>query len=86
MTDGKDIAAVFELGGRVRELRPFGHGLINNTYLLTTDTDRRVILQRINRRVLPRPDLISENLHILTNHVVEKMTSTGTGMHALKFP
>jgi len=86
VTDEKDIAAVFELGGRVRELRPFGHGLINNTYLLTTDTDRRVILQRINRRVFPRPDLISENLRILTNHVVGKMTSTGTGMHALKFP
>jgi thiamine kinase-like enzyme len=36
--------------------------------------------------VFPRPELISENLHILTNHVEGKMTSAGTAMHGLKFP
>lgn len=86
VTHEKDIAAAFDLCGRVREVQPYGHGLINNTYLLTTDTNRQVILQRVNRRVFPRPDLISENLQYLANHVMRKMARTAAGVNELKFP
>lgn len=86
MTLEKNIALAFDLGGSIREMQPYGQGLINNTYLLTTDTNRQVILQRVNRHVFPRPDQISENFQCLVNHVNKKMARTAAGVNMLKFP
>jgi Ser/Thr protein kinase RdoA (MazF antagonist) len=64
-------AAAFDLDGVVTDIRPLGHGLINDTFLVTLDTEdeRRVVLQRINRRAFPQPELIMQNLRVLTEHV-----------------
>lgn len=65
------IADAFDLGGRVLDVQPLGHGLINDTYLVTTDAPSggRVVLQRINRRAFPQPELIMQNLRAVTEHV-----------------
>jgi Ser/Thr protein kinase RdoA (MazF antagonist) len=64
-----DIAARFDLDGDVLDVRPYGHGLINDSFVVTTTAGRRAILQRINRHVFPRPEWIMENLRTLVDHV-----------------
>jgi hypothetical protein len=70
----REIARAFAPGGVVRDVRPHGSGLINDTYLVTTgDPARpRLILQRINRRAFPEPELILVNLRILLGHIQER--------------
>ncbi|NOT12219.1 MAG: aminoglycoside phosphotransferase family protein [Methylococcaceae bacterium] len=53
------------------ETIPLGNGLINDTFLVTTES-KPFVLQRINRQVFPRPELIMENLNTLIDHINKK--------------
>lgn len=66
-----EAARRFAPQSRVDSVRPFGSGNVNDTWLVSTgsDLDGRFILQRINRRVFPAPELIMQNLRTLTRHV-----------------
>jgi hypothetical protein len=64
------IAEQFNSEGRIVEIREFGSGRVNDTFLVcTVFPDKRFILQRINERVFNRPDLIMQNLRILSEHI-----------------
>jgi hypothetical protein len=66
------IARQFDVAGRLVKVEPTGDGNVNDTYLVvfrTTFSEERFILQRINRKVFPRPDFIIENMCVLTDHV-----------------
>lgn len=76
MTPEHKVAEAFNLGGEIRDIQPYGHGLINDSFVVTTTTGRRAILQRINQRVFPEPVRIMENLRTLVNHV-RRHKSTG---------
>jgi Ser/Thr protein kinase RdoA (MazF antagonist) len=65
------MASAFNLGGSVVDVKPFGRGLINDTYLVTTDNGHAV-LQRINRRAFPRPELVMQNLRALSDHIASR--------------
>lgn len=57
--------------GEVAEVREYGNGNINDTFLVTPsgkDT-KRFILQRINTSVFRRPDLVMRNARTVTEHV-----------------
>ncbi|MGE5242032.1 MAG: phosphotransferase enzyme family protein [Bacteroidota bacterium] len=84
MSPEHDIAARFELDGNDLEVRPFGHGLINDSFLVTTASGRRAILQRINRHVFPRPEWIMENLRTLIDHV--QRCEPAPGARELRLP
>jgi len=73
-----DIAARFDLDGNDLDVQPYGHGLINDSFLVTTAASRRAILQRINRHVFPRPEWIMENLRVLIDHVQRHEPAPGT--------
>jgi Ser/Thr protein kinase RdoA (MazF antagonist) len=64
----RTVAAAFDLGGTVIDVAPFGRGLINDTFLVTTDKGRAV-LQRVNRRAFPQPELVMQNLRRLSDHI-----------------
>ena len=53
------------------QITPLGHGLINDTYLVTTPSCS-FVLQRINRTVFPRPAQIMANLSVLIQHLAQK--------------
>jgi Ser/Thr protein kinase RdoA (MazF antagonist) len=73
MSPEHQAAEAFDLGGRVLDVRPLGRGLINDTFLITTDGARpHAVLQRINRRVFPQPELLMENLRVLLKHVARR--------------
>ena len=66
----------FNIKGRLVALQPVGSGNINDTYLAiyrNTFTETQVILQRVNRKVFPEPELIMANMHEITRHCHEKL-------------
>ena len=66
----------FNIKGRLVSLQPFGNGNINDTYLAiyrNTFTETQVILQRVNRNVFPRPEVIMANMHKITLHCHAKL-------------
>ena len=60
----------------VTEISPLGNGLINDTFLVTTESSH-FVLQRINRTVFPAPDQIMDNLITLNQHLEQKSSIGG---------
>lgn len=63
------IAGQFNPGGNILDVRDFGNGNINDTYIVTLDTQDKFILQRINTHVFKHPQLIMQNMRTFTEHV-----------------
>ena len=65
----------FNPGDRIAEIRPFGAGNVNDTFLVSGGSNRenRFILQRINGRVFCRPELIMQNLRVFSEHVSKRL-------------
>ena len=70
MNDPAAVATGFELG-TVRRVRPFGDGLINETFLVETD-DGDYVLQRVNTAVFTDPELVTRNIEIVTSHLHDR--------------
>ncbi|MCQ2458344.1 MAG: aminoglycoside phosphotransferase family protein [Clostridia bacterium] len=60
-TDGYPVSAV-----------PFGNGHINSTVLITTDTNHRYVLQKINGNVFKDPEGLMNNIAAVTDHLRRK--------------
>ena len=71
------IAAQFADPGKVTDVRAFGSGNINDTFLVTVvaeDGDEECfVLQRINTHVFRQPALVMQNMRIFTEHVCAKL-------------
>ncbi len=82
----QNIANEFVLDGQISAIHPHGHGLINDTFVATTDTGRRIVLQRINRHVFPHPEHIMENLRVLTGHIRQRAATGSAAGRTLRLP
>jgi Ser/Thr protein kinase RdoA (MazF antagonist) len=73
------IAQQFAVSSQVIELREFGNGNINDTYLVTTDAseERYFVLQRINTNVFRQPKLIMQNMRAFTEHMHRRANEEG---------
>ena len=63
------LVNLFNVKGRLVALQPFGNGNIHDTYLAiyrNTFTETQVILQRVNEKVFPKPEVIMSNMHEIT--------------------
>ena len=58
----------------VAEISPLGNGLINDTFLVATESSH-FVLQRINRKIFPAPDQIMANLLMLAQHLEQKSST-----------
>jgi hypothetical protein len=81
------VAGQFTPQGRVLDLREYGNGNVNDTFLVTVgarvrrahptllaaDGDQRFILQRLNLNVFHRPELVMGNLRIVSDHVARRL-------------
>jgi Ser/Thr protein kinase RdoA (MazF antagonist) len=75
------VAEQFTLEGTVVDVREYGNGNINDTYLVTVSCkddwhivdEDRFILQRINTHVFTNPNLIVRNLRTFTEHAVNRL-------------
>jgi Ser/Thr protein kinase RdoA (MazF antagonist) len=50
---------------------PYGNGLVNKTFLVTT-TNQKYIIQEINKTVFKNPHLVMHNIDLITNHLRNK--------------
>ena len=69
-------AMQFDVEGRLAGIRPLGSGNVNDTYIAVFRThfsEERVVIQRINSKVFPRPDWIMDNMRVLTQHCHEQL-------------
>lgn len=71
------IAEQFSAGGNVVKVREFGNGNINDTYIVTQDTQEKFVLQRINTQVFKHPQLIMQNMRAFTEHVRRRVRAEG---------
>ena len=66
------VAEAFDLPGLVTAIAPLGNGNVNDTYLLEVQsggaTAGHYVLQRLNTRVFPQPELVMQNLEALSAH------------------
>ena len=73
------IADRFKPGGNVIKVKEFGNGNINDTFIVTLDTEEenKFVLQRINTRVFKQPRLIMKNMRAFTEHVRQRVKNEG---------
>ena len=78
--DTAGILAQFEISGMVREVKPLGNGLINDTYRVVTEPDNTpdYVLQRINNAIFQDVDLLQHNIEVVTAHIRRKLEAAGT--------
>ena len=75
------IAGRFHPRERITAIRSLGSGNVNDTFLVTHQGHRpsgpagSFVLQRLNRRVFERPELVMHNLVALGNHVQRRLAS-----------
>ena len=77
MVSIENVVATFEVEGKVVEYVPFGNGHINDTRLVTMDNGVQYVLQRINKNVFKRPDLLMENYVGVTKFIRKKIEEMG---------
>ena len=77
--DTAGILAQFEISGSVKEVKPLGNGLINDTYHVVTDGDApEYVLQRINNAIFQDVDLLQHNIEVVTAHIRSKLEACNT--------
>jgi Ser/Thr protein kinase RdoA (MazF antagonist) len=69
------VAEQFIPGNTVGQIREYGHGNVHDTFLVTPAPPgcERFILQRLNLRVFPQPQLLLANLAACTAHVRRRL-------------
>ena len=63
--------------GMVLSAEPYGNGHINSTLLVTTNTDKRYILQKINDGIFTNPAGLMDNIIAVTEHIQKKTAEAG---------
>ncbi len=71
------IAQQFTTSSHVKDVRAFGSGNINDTFLVTVAdaAEPHFVLQRINTHVFLQPELLLQNMRIFTQHIRDKLQS-----------
>jgi len=69
------VAERFKTIGKVTDVREFGNGNINNTFLVTMDTtgEKHFILQRVNTQVFRQPESIIRNMRTVSGHIHKRL-------------
>lgn len=74
----KNITSKFKFEGEVKNVRPLGKGLINDTYLVeTTNNSPNYILQRKNGNIFKNIPAMMDNIYKVTTHLKKKIEAIG---------
>lgn len=79
-TGAKKALEQFAIDGSVKEIRPYGNGHINDTFLAvfqTGDGEKRYILQRMNHNIFKNPPLLMENVVGVTDYLRKAILAQG---------
>ncbi|MBQ0049371.1 MAG: aminoglycoside phosphotransferase family protein [Bacteroidales bacterium] len=75
----QNIVSQFAIRGTVKEIKPLGEGLINDTFkVVTEEADApNYVLQRVNTNVFPDVDMVMRNIKAVTEHIRQKLIDRG---------
>jgi hypothetical protein len=76
------ITSHFLFDGLPSSCLPFGNGHINNTFVVTTSTNKKYILQEINTNIFTNPSLLMSNMVMVTKQL-KKMTKQGNALEVI---
>ena len=62
---------VNNFGIAASDIRPFGTGLINNTWIVVEENSPRYILQRVNTNIFKSPEAIAFNTRLIADHLAK---------------
>ena len=74
-------ASAFRINGQPVSCLEFGHGHINSTLKITTDTGREYILQKINKYVFKDPVKVMANASAVTNFLHKRLDDPRGALH-----
>jgi hypothetical protein len=82
------IADQFKPQGQVMDIQEYGHGNVNDTFLvsLNSKVEKHFILQRINTQVFRQPELIMQNMCTFTEHVRDRLQSIALSLRRWEVP
>lgn len=73
-----NIGKHFSFEGTVKEIRPFGDGLINDTFFVETEGNSpNYILQRKNKNIFTDIPAMMDNIQKVTTHIKNKIVAQG---------
>lgn len=72
------IGKIFAFEGTIKEIRPLGEGLINDTFFVETEAGSpNYILQRKNKNIFKDIPAMMNNIYRITNHLKGKIIEQG---------
>lgn len=76
-----EAAHAFVVSETPRYVKAFGSGHINDTYRVWGDGEPQIsyLMQRINHNVFPEVGKLMENMHLVTEHLKQKIVESGDG-------
>lgn len=74
-----EVAERFAAPGRVADVQPHGSGNVHETFLVLRGgrDEAPFILQRLNTHVFRRPELVMQNMHTVTEHMLGRIHRIG---------
>ena len=72
-----EVLLSFCIGGQVLRVKEYGEGHINASYRVEMSDGGVYLLQQINTRIFPRPDLLMENISKVTDYLREQILLRG---------
>lgn len=71
----QNIVSHFSTKGTIKEIKPLGAGLINDSYRVTTleEDAPDYVLQRINHAIFQNVDMLQSNITSVTSHIRRKL-------------
>lgn len=78
MNNLNKIVEEFAIEGKIKNVKPLGNGLINDTYKVETEGESPdYVLQRINNAIFTDVELLQHNIETVTNHIRHKLIAAG---------
>lgn len=73
----QNVAVKFNVDKEIKEIRPYGNGHINDTFLVVYADGSQTVLQRMNKNVFPKPVELMENVVNVTSFLNKKIVERG---------
>ena len=69
-----DVSGLFSTQTDAVSVKPYGNGHINSTFLVTVQSGKRYILQKVNGRVFKNPEQVMQNIIKVTEYLRSRLS------------
>ena len=69
-----DVSGLFSTQTDAVSVKPYGNGHINSTFLVTAQSGKRYILQKVNGRVFKNPEQVMQNIIKVTEYLRSRLS------------